>query len=60
MTWCWIKGHNWKIISYFDYIDISFGLRASSYSITLQCKKCGNIKQKDFYGCGKFLNLNED
>ena len=57
MSWCWIKGHKWKIISFFDYIDISYDYREPSHALTLQCEKCGNIKTIHNTGAGPFKEL---
>lgn len=56
MNWCWITGHRWKMIAYFNYIDTSFckesDAGAKSNCITLQCQKCGNLKTKENWAGG--------
>lgn len=47
-------GHKWEIINYVNYNDTSYGISLPSYDLHLQCKKCGNLKEKSFYGGGSF------
>lgn len=58
MSWCWITGHKWKIISFYNYIDRSWcnedDAGAKSNTVTLQCQKCGNTKTKSHW-CGGFI-----
>ncbi len=57
MNWCWIRGHKWKIISHWNYYDMSCDDQVASNSVTLQCQKCGNVKVKQNYA-GGFIDEN--
>ena len=44
--------HKWKPVHVFHYVDVSYGDKAKSTSITSVCQKCHKIKEFSIYGAG--------
>lgn len=51
--------HNLIPIKTYNYIDTSWDYTVPSCSVTLTCKTCGKIKNKNFYGSGS-LYIKDD
>lgn len=48
----WLCWHHWNLVRVFHYVDSSYGGRAPSSALWLQCSKCGDVKVKHFSGAG--------
>jgi Fe2+ or Zn2+ uptake regulation protein len=44
--------HKYKVVKVFNYDDVSYGDTIPSHVLIMQCKKCGKVKEKTFYGGG--------
>lgn len=48
--------HRWYPVHVQHYLDTSYGGKAKSSNVISRCTRCGDLKEKSFYGAG-FLDL---
>lgn len=56
MNWCWFTGHEWKVLSQYNFWDNSIKEeKQPSHVITFYCEKCKQTWIKTNWG-GGFLD----